>query len=137
VVEVTGVARSTTVDLVRSRGVAGAADYTFDDFGRTGVRYDVIIDVAGNRRVPDLCRALTPKGWLVIEGREGGDRVTGGMHGRLRALLLTAFVGQTLTALISKERGEDAWSWPVSPMPDGCAAIERRRSTESTGCLKW
>jgi NADPH:quinone reductase-like Zn-dependent oxidoreductase len=105
--EVTGVCSTTKVDLVRSLGAAHVVDYTRQDFTRTGVRYDVILDVAGNRRLRDLRHALTPKGRLVIVGGEGGDRITGGIHRQLRALLLSPFVGQTLTTFISKERGSD------------------------------
>ncbi|HAS12358.1 MAG TPA: NAD(P)-dependent alcohol dehydrogenase [Acidimicrobiaceae bacterium] len=105
--EVTGVSSTTKTDLVRSLGAAHVVDYTRKDFTRNGVRYDVILDVAGNRRLRDLRRALTPKGRLVIVGGEGGDRLTGGVHRQLRALLLSPFVGQTLTTFISKELAED------------------------------
>jgi len=105
--EVTGVASTTKTDLVRSLGAAHVVDYTREDFTRNGVRYDVVLDIAGNRRLRDLRRALTPKGRLVIVGGEGGDRLTGGVHRQLRAVLLSPFVGQTLTTFISKELGED------------------------------
>ena len=105
--EVTGVCSTTKADLVRSLGAAHVVDYTREDFTRSGVRYDVILDIAGNRRLRDLRRALTPKGRLVIVGGEGGDRITGGVHRQLRALLLSPFVGQSLTTFISSEAGED------------------------------
>jgi NADPH:quinone reductase-like Zn-dependent oxidoreductase len=105
--EVTGVCSTTKADLVRSLGAAHVVDYTREDLTGTGVRYDVIVDIAGNRRLRDLRRALTPSGRLVIVGGEGGDRVTGGSHRLLRALLWSPFVGQTLTTFISSERRED------------------------------
>ncbi len=71
------------------------------------MRYDVILDIAGNRRLRDLRRALTPEGRLVIVGGEGGDRITGGVHRQLRALLLSPFVGQSFTTFISSEAGDD------------------------------
>lgn len=105
--EVTGVSSTTKTDLVRSLGAAHVVDYTQDDFTRNGVRYDVILNIAGNRRIRALRRALTSKGRLVIVGGEGGDRLTGGVHRQLRALLLSPFLGQTLTTFVSKELGED------------------------------
>ena len=105
--EVTGVCSTTKADLVRSLGAAHVVDYTREDFTRSRVRYDVILDIAGNRRLRDLRRALTPKGRLVIVGGEGGDRITGGVHRQLRALLLSPFVGQSLTTFISSEAGDD------------------------------
>ena len=40
-------------------------------------RYDVILDIAGNRSLSHLRRALTPSGTLVIVGGEGGGKVVG------------------------------------------------------------
>jgi NADPH:quinone reductase-like Zn-dependent oxidoreductase len=99
--EVTGVSSGAKSDFVRALGAADVVDYTRADFTRRGLRYDVIIDIAGNRRLRDLRRALTPSGRLVIVGGEGGDRLTGGTHRQLRALLWSPFVGQTLTTFIS------------------------------------
>jgi Zinc-binding dehydrogenase len=74
---VTGVC-STKVDLVRSIGADTVIDYTRHDFAETGQRYDIILDIAGNRSVSHLRRALGPRGTLVIVGGEGGGRWFGG-----------------------------------------------------------
>ncbi|MDY7106180.1 MAG: NAD(P)-dependent alcohol dehydrogenase [Actinomycetota bacterium] len=105
--EVTGVCSTTKTDFVRSLGAAHIVDYTRQDLTDTGVRYDVIIDIAGNRRLRDLRKALAPEGRLVIAGGEGGDRLTGGVHRQLRAVLWSPFIGRTLTTFISRERRED------------------------------
>ncbi len=103
--EVTGVCSTTKVDLVRSIGADHVIDYTRDDIAVR--RHDVILDIAGNRRLSHLRRALTADGTLVIVGGEDGGRWFGGMGRTLRALLLSPFVGQKLTGLFSNEGKED------------------------------
>jgi NADPH:quinone reductase-like Zn-dependent oxidoreductase len=105
--EVTGVCSTTKTDLVRSIGADRAIDYTREDFGDGRRHYDVILDIAGNRSLSHLRRALTPQGTLVIVGGEGGGRWLGGMDRQLRALMLSPFVRQTLRSLFSMPRKED------------------------------
>jgi len=105
--DVTGVASTAKLDLVRSLGARHVVDYTREDWSAQGRRYDVIIDIAGNPSLSRLRRGLTPKGTAVLTGGEGGDRLTGGMGRQLRGLALSRFVGQRLTGFIPKERGSD------------------------------
>ena len=105
--DVTGVASGPKAELVRSLGAHHVVDYRRQDFTALGERYDVVIDIAGNRPIRALRRTLTPHGRLVIVGGEGGDRLTGGTHRQLRALLLSPFVRHTLTTFVSGERRED------------------------------
>jgi NADPH:quinone reductase-like Zn-dependent oxidoreductase len=104
---VTGVCSTSKVDLVRSIGADEVIDYTVEDFGETGQRYDLILDVAGNRSVSHLRRALAPRGTLVIVGGEGGGRWFGGIDRQLRASMLSPLVSQKLGTFISKPNGED------------------------------
>jgi NADPH:quinone reductase-like Zn-dependent oxidoreductase len=104
--QVTGVCSTYCVDLVRSIGADQVIDYTQQDFTRTGQRYDLILEMAGNRSLAELRRALTPKGTLVLVGGSGGRWFMG--TGRtLRAVLVSPFVGQRLRSFLSKPRGED------------------------------
>jgi NADPH:quinone reductase-like Zn-dependent oxidoreductase len=104
--EVTGVCSTKSVDLVRSIGADHVIDYTQQDFTRTGQRYDLILEMAGNRALADLRRALTAKGTLVLVGGSGGRWFMG--TGRtLRAVALSPFVGQRLRSFFSKPRGAD------------------------------
>jgi NADPH:quinone reductase-like Zn-dependent oxidoreductase len=101
--EVTGVASTSKLDLVRSIGADDVIDYTHDDFTDGSRRWDVIVDTAGRRPLRRLRRALAPKGTLVIVGGDGGGPWTGGFfRGMLRAPLLSMFVGQRLDWLNSK-----------------------------------
>ena len=90
---VTGVCNTTQIDVVRSLGADGVIDYTREDFAELGVRYDVILDTAGNRTLSVLRHALAPSGTLVIVGGEGGKgKFLGGFgRGTLRAPVLSMF----------------------------------------------
>jgi NADPH:quinone reductase-like Zn-dependent oxidoreductase len=105
--EVTGVCRTSKADLVRSLGADHVIDYTQDDPTRGDRRYDVILDIGGNRKLLALRRALTEQGALVIVGGETGGRLLGGFDRSLRAVLFSPFVKQTLAMLTSRESGED------------------------------
>jgi NADPH:quinone reductase-like Zn-dependent oxidoreductase len=105
--EVTGVCSTAKLDLVRSLGADHVLDYTREDVARTDRRFDVVLDIAGNRSLRLLRRLLAPDGTLVIVGGEGGGRWIGGTDRQLRALALSPFTRQTLRAFVSKSRSED------------------------------
>src|SRR3954467_3042842 len=75
--EVTAVCTASKLEFVRSIGATYAIDYTREDFADGTRSYDAIIDLAGNRSVSHLRRALTPTGTWVILGGEGGGRWLG------------------------------------------------------------
>jgi NADPH:quinone reductase-like Zn-dependent oxidoreductase len=103
---VTGVCSTSKLDLVRSLGADEVIDYTRDDFAETGQRHDLILDIAGNRSLSHLRRALAPEGTLVIVGGEGGGRWFGGIDRQLRASVLSPFVSQKLGTFVAKADGE-------------------------------
>jgi NADPH:quinone reductase-like Zn-dependent oxidoreductase len=105
--EVTGVAGTAKLDMVRSLGADHVIDYTRDDFTDGPRRYDLIVDIAGNPTLSRLRRALTATGTVVIVGGEEGGNFTGGMNRQLRALALSPFVPQQLTMFIAKQRSRD------------------------------
>ena len=59
---VTGVCSTAKMDAVRAAGADHVIDYTSEDFADGRQRYDVILDIGGNRRLAHLRRALTPRG---------------------------------------------------------------------------
>jgi NADPH:quinone reductase-like Zn-dependent oxidoreductase len=105
--EVTGVASTAKLDLVRSLGADHVIDYTREHFAGTGNRYDLVLDIAGNPRLSQLRKALTPTGTAVIVGGEQGGSLTGGMNRTLRALSLSPFISQRFANFINKERASD------------------------------
>jgi len=105
--DVTGVCSTSKLDTVRSLGADHVIDYMRDDFAKMAQRYDLILDMAGNRPLSTLRRALTPEGTLVIVGGEEGGRWLGGTDRQIRALLLSPFVRQRLRTFVAKEGAED------------------------------
>ncbi|MFI5685473.1 NAD(P)-dependent alcohol dehydrogenase [Streptomyces sp. NPDC051636] len=104
---VTGVCSGVRADLVRSLGADKVIDYTREDPTDGTHRYDLILDIAGNRPLTRLRRALSPRGTLVIVGGEDGGRWFGGTGRLLRALLLSPFTGQRLRGLFSTQSHDD------------------------------
>jgi NADPH:quinone reductase-like Zn-dependent oxidoreductase len=105
--EVTGVASTAKLDLVRSLGAHRVVDYTREDFADGVRRYDLILDIGGNSTLTRLRRALTSRGTLVIVGGENGGSVTGGIGRQVRAAALSPFLRQRLVMHATKERGSD------------------------------
>ncbi|MER7826235.1 NAD(P)-dependent alcohol dehydrogenase [Streptomyces sp. NPDC096097] len=104
---VTGVCSTAKTDLVRSLGADEVIDYTQEDPVDGSRRYDVILDIAGNRPIARLRRALTPRGTLAIVGGEGGGNWIGGNQRQLGAMLLSPFVGHRLRAHGTLVRNRD------------------------------
>jgi NADPH:quinone reductase-like Zn-dependent oxidoreductase len=105
--QVTGVCSTKGLDLVRSIGADHVIDYTQEDFTRSGQRYDLILEMAGNRSLSDLRRALTPKGTLVLVGGSGGGWFMG-IGRTLRAVVVPRFVRQRLRSFFPSQ-GERTW----------------------------
>jgi NADPH:quinone reductase-like Zn-dependent oxidoreductase len=105
--EVTGVASTGKLDLVRSLGADHVVDYTSDDYADGSTHYDLVLDIAGRPRLSRLRRTLTKAGTAVIVGGEDGGSFSGGMNRQLRALGVSPFVGQRLTMFITKQRTSD------------------------------
>ncbi len=137
--DVTGVCSATKVAMVRSLGADQVIDYVSDDFTQKSQRYDVILDMAGNRSLSTLRRALTPEGTLVIIGGEEGGRWLGGTDRQIRALLLSPFVRQRLRTFVAKESADDLLvlkdlieSGKVAPVVDKTYALR-----EAAGAIRY
>lgn len=99
--EVTGVASTGKLKLLIDLGADHVIDYTREDIATGGPRFDVILDLAGNRKLSHLRKALKSRGTLVIAGGEGGGNWFGGIDRQLRAMMLSPFVSQKLTSFVS------------------------------------
>ena len=104
--EVTGVASTPNLAMIRRLGADHVVDYSREDPTARRARYDIIIDTAGNRPVLRLLRALTPQGSLVIVGGTGG-RWTMGFERTIGGMLLASFVPQRIIGLLSTPNQRD------------------------------
>ena len=105
--EVTGVCSTAKVDLVRALGADHVIDYERENFADRENVYDVIVDIGGNSRLSRLRRPLKRDGRLVLVGGETGGQWLGGFDRALRAPLVSLFVSQKLSMLVSTESSED------------------------------
>ena len=105
--EVTGVCRSRHVELIRSLGADHVIDYTRADFVQSGQRYDLILDIAGNRSLADRQRALSQTGTLVVIGGPKHNRWVGPMGDLLTVLVAGRFSRQRLVGMLTKTSQAD------------------------------
>jgi NADPH:quinone reductase-like Zn-dependent oxidoreductase len=106
--DVTGVCSTAKVEFVRSLGADRVIDYTRAEITDDAQRYDVVLDIGGNRPLGELRRALADDGTLVFVGGEGGDRFTGGMGRQVRAMALSPFAKQRFeTWFVASENSTD------------------------------
>jgi len=85
--EVTGVCSTRNVDTVRSIGADNVVDYTQEDFTVDGRRYDLMLDIAGNRSWSECKRVLTDQATLVVVGGRKTNRWIGPMGDGLKKRL--------------------------------------------------
>jgi NADPH:quinone reductase-like Zn-dependent oxidoreductase len=108
---VTAVCSTRNVELVQSLGADAVVDYTTEDVASAGRRFDVVLDLVGNRSLAELRRVLTANGTLVLSGGgvfDGGSLVGpmaliigGGLVGRVARQHITPFTATTTTELLT------------------------------------
>jgi NADPH:quinone reductase-like Zn-dependent oxidoreductase len=84
--EVTGVASTAKLDMVRALGVDHVIDYTQVDYTKAGERYDWVVDTDTHHSVSRVRRALRPDGVYVTLGGDSGALLSGIVLGPLRSL---------------------------------------------------
>lgn len=83
--EVTGVDNGRKQEFMRSLGADHVLDHTATDYTKTGIRYDLILDLFSERSMFAIRRALAPGGRYAVVG------------GSVRALLSAVTVGRLLS----------------------------------------
>lgn len=95
---VTGVSRTSKLDLVREVGADEVIDYTVEDYTRGARRFDWILDIAGNHSLLECRRALKPRGVYVLIG------------GPTRRIFGAMLLGP-LISLVGDQRMGIQWGW--------------------------
>jgi NADPH:quinone reductase-like Zn-dependent oxidoreductase len=108
--DVTGVDAAAKLDMLRSIGADRVLDYEEKDFTRSGERYDVILDIAGNHPWPDIKRAITPEGTYVLIGHDhyggSGHRWFGSLGRFAKLMVISPFVRQLHPFRGAKDPGD-------------------------------
>lgn len=102
--EVHAVCSGRNAELVRSLGATEIIDYTKEDFTRREDKYDLVVDLIGNRPVGDLRRALSPSGRCVMVGFANASNMLGFM---LKGTWLSKTTKQSFISMDAKTKSED------------------------------
>jgi NADPH:quinone reductase-like Zn-dependent oxidoreductase len=105
--EVDGVCSTRNVELGTSLGADHVIDYTQEDFARRDRRYDLLLDVAGNRAWPEYKRVLAPQGTLVMVGGPKTNRWIGALGDRLKVKLMASRDTRNVATFLAKPNKED------------------------------
>jgi NADPH:quinone reductase-like Zn-dependent oxidoreductase len=103
---VTAVCSTRNIDMVRALGADEVIDYTTTDFVAGGGRFDMVMDMVGNRTLGELKRVLVSNGSYVPCAGGGGDWI--GPFVRIIAGLLSfAFGSRKMKLFIQKPSSKD------------------------------
>jgi NADPH:quinone reductase-like Zn-dependent oxidoreductase len=105
--DVHAVCSTRNVAQAEELGAARVFDYTREDFTRSGVRYDVLFDNAGNRSWAAMRRALAPNGTVVLVGGPRGKRLLGPLGHIVRIKLASKLGKRTAVFFIAKPNSDD------------------------------
>lgn len=147
--EVTGVARTSKLDLVLAAGADHVIDHTAEDVTRGARRWDLVIDAAGNRNMLAWVKVLAPGGRYTTFGSSSTPRILGGLA--LGPLLSVAARPRKLGLMIQWKPNDPADSqevlglvrdgtlrpmvdrtYPLEEVPD---ALRRMQAGEAKGKL--
>ena len=103
---VTATTSAAGLDLVRTLGADEVIDYGREDFTQLGRRFDLILDVGGNRSLRDGRRALAPDGRLVICGAPPGRWIAPVVR-PLSGAILSRFGGPQLLPFLAHRKRSD------------------------------
>jgi NADPH:quinone reductase-like Zn-dependent oxidoreductase len=99
--KVTAVCGPRGLEAARAGGADRVVDYSSEDFTRLDTKFDLVIDIAGNRSWRQLCRVLAPKARVIIVGGPMG-RVLGPIGHLLRIKLRALFSKRRAKFFVAK-----------------------------------
>ena len=105
--EVHAVCSTRNVEQARQLGADRVFDYTSEDFTRSGARYDVLFDNAGNRSWRSMRRVLAPTATVVLVGGPRRRRLFGPLGHIVRIKLAAKLGRRTASFFIAKPNRAD------------------------------
>lgn len=104
--DVTAVCSTRNVETAESLGADRVIDYAKEDFTSTEQRYDLFIDIPGNRKLRACRSVLAPKGTYVLVGGSKA-RWLGPLPRVLSGLLRSLVSSQRFVAVLATETRDD------------------------------
>ena len=104
--EVHAVCSTRNVEQARTLGADRVFDYTREDFTRSGARYDVLFDNAGNRSWLSMRRVLEPTATVVLVGGPR-KRLFGPLGHTVRIILISKLSRRRAVFFIAKPNRGD------------------------------
>ncbi|MFC9965044.1 NAD(P)-dependent alcohol dehydrogenase [Nocardia ignorata] len=104
---VTAVCSTRHIEMVREIGADTVIDYTTIDFAANGEVYDIIFDLAGNRKLRDCRRALDSEGVFISSAGAPGGNWFGPIRWLGSVLVANLFTRQTLKPLLMRPTAAD------------------------------
>jgi NADPH:quinone reductase-like Zn-dependent oxidoreductase len=105
--ELHAVCSTRNVDQSRTLGADRVFDYARDDFTRSGERYDIVLDSAGNRSWGAMRRVLAPTATVVLVGGPRRRRLLGPLGHVLRIKLAALPSKRKAVFFVAKPNVED------------------------------
>jgi NADPH:quinone reductase-like Zn-dependent oxidoreductase len=105
--DVHAVCSTRNADQAQALGADRVFDYTREDFTRSGLRYDVLFDNAGNRSWASMRRVLAPNGTVVLVGGPRRKRLLGPLGHIVRIKLAAKLGRRTAVFIIAKPNRAD------------------------------
>jgi NADPH:quinone reductase-like Zn-dependent oxidoreductase len=105
--EVHAVCSTRNVEQARELGAERVFDYTREDFTRSGARYDVLFDNAGNRSWRSMRRVLSPNGVVVLVGGPRRRRLLGPLGHVVRVMVVSKLARRRAVFFVAKPNRDD------------------------------
>lgn len=102
----TAVCSTRNIDRLKSIGADRVIDYTQEDCTVGDKRYDLIIDIAGDKIFSEFRRVLQPTGIFCPVGGPGGGFL-GSLANSLSAFVVSQFISQRVVLLLTSANKED------------------------------
>lgn len=104
--DVTAVCSTRNVEMVRALGADEVLDYTKTDFAGGGARFDVMMDLVGNRPLSE-CRGVLKAGGIYLPCSGGGGDWVGPMMRILWGLLSSLFTSKKVKTFVMAPKRAD------------------------------
>lgn len=103
---VTAVTSTRNLELVARLGADDVVDYTTTEVTEGRPRFDLVFELAGNRRLRDLARILTPSGSLIACGAPSGQWIAP-LAAPAGLAITSRFSKRTYTSFLAKRDIDD------------------------------